>query len=77
MFQIIISEAGQRTQEGQSQAQIADQLYPVLEMGSSARTRAMTVPNAWPEKATVLAIAERAAALLDVKAAEESATLRA
>ena len=31
VFQIIISEAGQRTREGQGQAQIADELYPVLE----------------------------------------------
>jgi AcrR family transcriptional regulator len=31
VFQIIFSEAGQRTREGQSQAQIADELYPVIE----------------------------------------------
>jgi AcrR family transcriptional regulator len=31
VFQIIISEAGQRTREGQGQAQIADELYPVVE----------------------------------------------
>ena len=31
VFQIIISEAGQRTREGQSQAEIADELYPVVE----------------------------------------------
>ena len=31
VFQIIISEAGRRTLEGQSQAQIADELYPVVE----------------------------------------------
>ena len=30
VFQIIISEAGQRTREGQSQAEIADELYPVV-----------------------------------------------
>ena len=30
VFQIIISEAGQRTREGQSQPEIADQLYPVV-----------------------------------------------
>jgi AcrR family transcriptional regulator len=30
MFQIIISEAGQRTREGQSQAKIADELYPIV-----------------------------------------------
>jgi AcrR family transcriptional regulator len=31
VFQIIISEAGQRTREGQSQAQIATELYPIVE----------------------------------------------
>jgi AcrR family transcriptional regulator len=31
VFQIIISEAGRRTREGQSQAKIADELYPVIE----------------------------------------------
>jgi AcrR family transcriptional regulator len=31
VFQIIISEAGQRTLEGHSQAQIAGELYPVVE----------------------------------------------
>jgi AcrR family transcriptional regulator len=31
VFQIIISEAGRRTREGQSQASIADELYPMLE----------------------------------------------
>jgi AcrR family transcriptional regulator len=31
VFQIIISEAGRRTREGQSQARIADELYPMLE----------------------------------------------
>src|ERR1700691_1927450 len=31
VFQIIISESGRRTLEGQSQAQIADELYPVVE----------------------------------------------
>jgi AcrR family transcriptional regulator len=31
VFQIIISEAGQRTREGQSQAEIADELYPIVE----------------------------------------------
>ena len=30
VFQIIISEAGRRTREGQSQPEIADQLYPVV-----------------------------------------------
>jgi AcrR family transcriptional regulator len=31
VFQIIISESGRRTREGQGQAQIADELYPVIE----------------------------------------------
>jgi AcrR family transcriptional regulator len=31
VLQILISEAGQRTRAGQSQAQIADELYPILE----------------------------------------------
>jgi hypothetical protein len=31
VFQIIIGEAGQRTLKGQSQAQIADELYPIME----------------------------------------------
>jgi hypothetical protein len=31
VFQIIISEAGQRTGDGQSQTKIADELYPVVE----------------------------------------------
>jgi hypothetical protein len=31
VFQIIISEAGQRTREGQSQETIAAELYPVVE----------------------------------------------
>jgi AcrR family transcriptional regulator len=31
VYQIIISEAGRRTREGQSQARIADELYPVVE----------------------------------------------
>jgi len=31
VFQIIISESGRRTVEGQSQARIADELYPVVE----------------------------------------------
>jgi AcrR family transcriptional regulator len=30
VFQIIISEAGNRTREGQSQAKIADELYPII-----------------------------------------------
>jgi AcrR family transcriptional regulator len=31
VFQIIISEAGRRTHEGQSQTEIADELYPIVE----------------------------------------------
>lgn len=31
VFQIIISESGRRAREGQGQAQIADELYPVVE----------------------------------------------
>jgi AcrR family transcriptional regulator len=31
VFQIIISEAGRRTREGQSQAKIADELHPVVD----------------------------------------------
>jgi AcrR family transcriptional regulator len=31
VFQIIISEAGQRTREGQSQPEIADELHPIIE----------------------------------------------
>jgi AcrR family transcriptional regulator len=31
VFQIIINEAGRRTREGQSQAEIADELYPMVE----------------------------------------------
>ena len=30
VFQIIISESGRRTREGQSQAEIADELYPIV-----------------------------------------------
>jgi hypothetical protein len=31
VFQIIISEAGRRTRDGQSQAEIADELHPIAE----------------------------------------------
>ncbi len=31
VFQIIITEAGQRTLEGQSQAKIADELHPIVQ----------------------------------------------
>ena len=30
VFQIVIGEAGRRTREGQSQAEIADELYPIV-----------------------------------------------
>ena len=30
VFQVIISEAGNRTRQGQSQAKIADELYPII-----------------------------------------------
>jgi AcrR family transcriptional regulator len=31
VYQIIIAEAGQRTREGQTQAEISDELYPIVE----------------------------------------------
>jgi len=31
VFEIIISESGRRARQGQGQAQIADELYPVVE----------------------------------------------
>jgi hypothetical protein len=30
VFQIIISDAGRRTKQGQSQAEIADELHPIM-----------------------------------------------
>jgi AcrR family transcriptional regulator len=52
VFQIIISEAGRRTREGQGQAQIADELYPVVENLLDELDRWFRVsasPNARPE----------------------------
>jgi hypothetical protein len=41
VFQIIISEAGQRTREGQGQAEIADAPYPIVE-------NVLTELDRWP-----------------------------
>jgi hypothetical protein len=43
VFQIIISEAGQRTREGQSQATMADELYPIVENGLDELDRWLSV----------------------------------
>jgi AcrR family transcriptional regulator len=45
VFQIIISEAGRRTREGQSQARIADELYPMLESLMDELDRWLSVPG--------------------------------
>ena len=45
VFQIIIGEAGQRTGEGQSQAKIADELYPVVENILDELDRWLSVPR--------------------------------
>ena len=45
VFQIIISEAGRRTREGQSQATIADELYPMLEGLMDELDRWLSVPG--------------------------------
>jgi hypothetical protein len=45
VFQIIISEAGRRTREGQSQARIADELYPMLERLVDELDRWLSVPG--------------------------------
>jgi AcrR family transcriptional regulator len=45
VFQIIISEAGRRTHEGQSQARIADELYPMLERLVDELDRWLSVPG--------------------------------
>jgi AcrR family transcriptional regulator len=45
VFQIIISEAGRRTVEGQSQATIADELYPVVESLLDELDRWLSVPG--------------------------------
>jgi AcrR family transcriptional regulator len=43
VFQIIISEAGARTREGQHQAQMADELYPVIDNVLSELDRWLSV----------------------------------
>ena len=45
VFQIIISEACRRTREGQSQASIADELYPMLERLMDELDRWLSVPG--------------------------------
>ena len=47
VFQIIISEAGQRTREGQGQAQIADELYIQL---SRTSWTSSTAGSAFPHR---------------------------
>jgi AcrR family transcriptional regulator len=44
VFQIIISEAGRRTREGQSQAKIVDELYPIVENILDELDRWLSVP---------------------------------
>jgi AcrR family transcriptional regulator len=44
VFQIIISEAGRRTRDGQSQAEIADELRPVVENILDELNRWLSVP---------------------------------
>jgi AcrR family transcriptional regulator len=52
VFQIIISEAGRRTLEGQSQAQIADELHPIVEniLNELDRWLSVSGPPSRPEK---------------------------
>jgi AcrR family transcriptional regulator len=45
VFQIIISEAGRRTVEGQSQARIADELYPIVESLLDELDRWLSIPG--------------------------------
>ena len=45
VFQIIISEAGRRTREGQSQARIADELYPMVENVLDELDRWLSAPR--------------------------------
>jgi AcrR family transcriptional regulator len=45
VFQIIIREAGRRTREGQSQARIADELYPILERLMDELDRWLSIPG--------------------------------
>ncbi len=44
VFQIIISEAGQRTRDGQSQAEIADELRPAVENILNELDRWLSIP---------------------------------
>jgi hypothetical protein len=44
VFQIIISDAGRRTREGQSQAEIADELRPMVESILGELDRWLSVP---------------------------------
>ena len=44
VYQIIISEAGRRTLEGQDQAEIADELYPMIENVLDELDRWLSVP---------------------------------
>jgi AcrR family transcriptional regulator len=50
VYQIIIAEAGQRTREGQSQAEIADELYPIVEnlLDELDRWLSVSAPSARP-----------------------------
>jgi hypothetical protein len=45
VFQIIISEAGQRTPDNQSQARIADELRPAIEAIIDELDRWLTPPT--------------------------------
>jgi hypothetical protein len=45
VFQIIISEAGRRTLGGQDQAEIADELYPIIENVLDELDRWLSVPG--------------------------------
>jgi AcrR family transcriptional regulator len=45
VFQIIISEAGWRTREGQSQAEIAEELYPIIGTILDELDRWLSVPG--------------------------------
>jgi AcrR family transcriptional regulator len=45
VFQIIISEAGRRTREGQSQAEIAGELYPIIGTVLDELDRWLSVPG--------------------------------
>lgn len=51
VFQIIISEAGRRTREGQSQAKIVDELYPMVEnlLDELDRWLSVSAPPALPQ----------------------------